>query len=131
MEKIELIKKQHSELAEIVTDLKKSVAKEDYISASKIISQLSGKLSIHLRYEDEHIYPELIQSNNDVVKNTANKFIKEMGNLALVFNEYKNKYNTRSKIVANEEEFKKSSLIIINALEKRLNKEDKELYIHL
>lgn len=131
MSQIDTIKKQHSEIANILEKLKSALSKEDYYAASSNINELAGKLKIHLRYEDDYIYPELLKSENTNVKNISNKFIKEMGDLASVFDDFKNKYNTKSKIESNITEFKLTCNVVIKALEKRLSKEDNELYIYL
>lgn len=131
MSQIDTIKKQHSEIANILEKLKNALSKEDYSAASSNINELAGKLKIHLRYEDDYIYPELLKSENTNVKNISNKFIKEMGDLASVFDDFKNKYNTKSKIESNITEFKSTCNVVIKALEKRLSKEDNELYIYL
>lgn len=131
MSQIDTIKKQHSEIANVLGKLKNALSKEDYSAASSNINELAGKLKIHLRYEDDYIYPELLKSENTNVKNISNKFIKEMGDLASVFDDFKNKYNTKSKIESNITEFKSTCNVVIKALEKRLSKEDNELYIYL
>lgn len=131
MKQIELMKKQHKEIAAIIDKLKSALPKEDYAVIAKIINELAGKIIMHLKYEDDYLYPELLKNESTIVKDKANKFIKEMGDLASVFVEYKDKYNTKSKIESNLNEFKKSSTQIIRALEKRLNKEDNELYVYV
>lgn len=131
MSQIDLMKKQHKEITTILDKLKDTVQKEDYVLVTKYVNELAGKLIMHLKYEDDYLYPNLLKNNNSVVKSTANRFMREMGNLASVFVDFKNKYNTRRKIEADVNGFKKSCNEIIKALEKRLDKEDNELYIYV
>ena len=52
-----------------------------------------------------------------------------MGNLAEVFMDYKNQFNTKNKIMNNIDGFIKKSESILNSIEKRINKEDNDLYL--
>lgn len=131
MSQIDLMKRQHTEISLILNKLKEVMSGEDNNLIAKCINELAGKLTMHLKYEDDYLYPQLLKSDNSIIKNTTNKFMKEMGDLASVFVEFKNKYNTKSKIDADVNGFKKSCKEVIKALEKRLHKEDTELYIHV
>lgn len=128
MEKLNMMKNQHKEISLVINELKKAIEVGDYQSCSKLINALAGKLVLHLKYEDEHLYPELQRSNDVAVKNKAELFIKEMGGLASIFNDFKGKYNTKSKIESDLEGFKNLSGEVVKALENRLYREDNELY---
>lgn len=132
MSKFDTLKEQHKDIAKIVSTLKDYISKnnieEDGLEIAKTINLLAGRLTIHLKHEDDYLYPELLKSENASTRALAEKFSKEMGGLAATFMDYKNKFNTRSKIVDNKDAFKENTLIIIKALEERLHKEDTQLY---
>ncbi len=52
----------------------------------------------------------------------------EMGNIHQEFNNYKNKVNTKTKILSDVDGFLKESKEIIKLLENRISKEDMYLY---
>ena len=58
----------------------------------------------------------------------ATEYSDEMGNIHSVFTEYKNKFNTRNKILSNKEEFIKESKRVLALLVNRIEKEDLKLY---
>jgi len=70
----------------------------------------------------------LSKHENSKVRNTAMLFDTEMGKLAKVFEEYKMKYVIASKIIQNTAGFLLDTKAIFTALEKRIKKEDLELY---
>lgn len=92
------------------------------------VSVLAGKIKYHLSMEDQYLYPKLHTSGNDQVKNLTDSFQSEMGGLGSSFVAYKNQYNTAPKIVQNQETLKSNTLEILGAIEKRIQKEEKELY---
>lgn len=133
MANIESLKRQHTDISEdigIIKDLvKKTNFQEDSSEIAKHISLLAGKLKIHLDTEDKFLYPELLNSKDAKIKKMANDYIKEMGNLCQSFTVFKNQFNTKTKIINNLSDFKIQSIEIINLLEKRISKEDRELYL--
>lgn len=78
--------------------------------------------------EDKYLYPGLQKSDDERVKKLAEDYQKEMGNLAEKFVVYKDKYNTKQKIVQNLSTLKKETTNILLVIEKRIYREEKELY---
>ena len=93
------------------------------------ISALAGKIKMHLVNEDKFLYPDLVSRGNPEVSKLAEQYQNEMGGLAEVFIQFKDSYNTKSKIVGKDNELMKSAKAIIEQIEKRIAKEEKELYI--
>lgn len=122
--------RQHNEISEVLVQIKLLIDR-DIVSNSKqlagLINNLAGKLKIHLTMEDQYLYPSL--KNEVVSKKIALKFEEEMGNISVIFNEFKLKYNTSDKIEINSKNFKVDMVKLLFLLENRLNKEEKELYI--
>lgn len=92
------------------------------------VNHLAGKMKIHLVSEDKYLYPGLIETGKADIKKAAKEYQEEMGDLFTVFTEFKNKYNTRSKILEGGMLFQKELLDIIAAIERRIQKEEEGLY---
>ncbi len=129
---LENLKRQHEEIAETLSDIKfdinhKDIAKEALGISSKI-SNLAGKLKVHLNTEDQYMYPQLLNSSNSEVRITAQAYIDEMGTISTEFMEYKDRFNTRTKITKDIDLFVSESHRIFHLLEERIAKEDANLY---
>lgn len=133
MANIQNLKRQHKDIINIIQIIKKLISNDDFENNSndiaKNVSILAGKLKIHLSNEDKFLYPTLLNHKNIKIKNKADQYIDEMGNLAEVFMDYKNQFNTKNKIMNNIDAFMKKSESILNSIEKRINKEDNDLYL--
>ncbi|MDF2906221.1 MAG: hypothetical protein K0R34_1542 [Herbinix sp.] len=92
------------------------------------ISRLAGQLRIHLLQEDEFLYPKLMNSTDASIRNLADQYNSEMGELASKYTVFKNKYNIANKILENVDEFLFEGKIIISALKQRIEKENSGLY---
>lgn len=135
MANINDLMRQHKEMQEIIDFLKlnlqESKVRAEASQLAQHISFLAGKLRIHLLSEDDILYPKLLEGTDIKAKETATRFSKEMGDLSQVFAEYKVKYNISSRILSNIEGYIQDTKNIIAALESRMSREDKELYILL
>ena len=90
--------------------------------------QFAGKIKIHLSMEDKYLYPELQKRGSEQARKMAIAFQGEMGGLADAFFEYKNQYNTAPKVLQNLGKLQSDRLNIFGKIEKRTQKEEKELY---
>lgn len=133
MANIQNLKRQHKDIINIIKIIKNLISNNNFETNSndiaKNVNVLAGKLKIHLNNEDKFLYPRLLNHNNSKIKNKANEYIDEIGNLAEVFTNYKNQFNTKNKIMNNLDGFIKKSEDILNSIEKRINKEDSDLYL--
>ncbi len=131
---LETLKRQHEEIAQILSDIKsyikQDIAKEALEISSKI-SNLAGKLKVHLNTEDQYMYPQLLKSSNHEVRTTAQAYIDEMGTISTEFMAYKERFNTRTKITNDIALFVSESQRIFDLLEERIAKEDSNLYQHI
>lgn len=123
---------QHRALESEITTIKSLINKNDVQqNAGDIglhISTLAGKIKFHLSMEDKYLYPGLQRSDDERVKKLASDYQKEMGDLAEKFVIYKDKYNTKPKILQNLSTINQETTQIFLAIEKRIQKEEKELY---
>lgn len=135
MANINDLKRQHKEIAEILEYLKSNLEEEQVrVESTKLaqnINILAGKLKIHLIGEDDNLYPKLLDGTDAKAKATAERFFKEMGNLSQVFTDYKGKYNISPRILSNIEGYIVDTKALIEALQARIEREDRELYILL
>jgi hemerythrin-like domain-containing protein len=92
------------------------------------INTLAGKLNIHMRTEDKFLYPQLINSKDDKLKKVAIEYSEEMGNIYMIFNEFKNQFNTKNKILNDKDKFLMEIRRVLSLLKNRIDKEDINLY---
>ncbi|WP_242851476.1 hypothetical protein [Clostridium sp. DMHC 10] len=81
-----------------------------------------------MSYEDKFLYPNLINGEDTQLKNMANLYMHEMGDISSVFTDYKNKYNTKSKVNDRLNTFEADTSDILNDIKNRIAKEENELY---
>lgn len=133
MTTISNLRRQHRDICEVMENTKEminSLKLEEYSNeVARNISVLAGKLKIHLISEDDYLYPRLVQSGDDFVKKCAENYIHEMGDLSKTFMEFKDKYNTRSKILSDINRFIIESNFVFREVEERIYREETELYI--
>lgn len=134
MADIKNLTRQHGDIDLLIGNIKK-LSKGNIESSVDIIvkdiNMLAGKLKIHLDTEDKFLYPDLLNVNNEVLNTMAKEYMKEMGNISSEFIKYKNSFNTKNKIMSNIEQFKIQTVEIFETLERRINKEERELYPRL
>jgi hemerythrin-like domain-containing protein len=132
MASINNLERQHSEIKDSVLKIKQGINSINITEAVDVlvreINTLAGKLNIHMNSEDKFLYPALIESNDMQLKQMAEKYSLEMGSIHTGFNTYKNRFNTKTKILSDKDGFLKGSKEIIKLLEERVSKEDMYLY---
>lgn len=124
--------RQHKDIMEELNYIEKIINNKDYLNHLDDfvphINNLAGKLKIHLNSEDKFLYPNLIEGEDIELKNIANDYINEMGNIADAFINYKNEFNTKSKINEKIDTFISKTKPILNEIKNRILKEENELY---
>lgn len=124
--------RQHKDILNDINEIDKIISKQDYEEhLSEFVSHinsLAGKLKIHLSYEDKFLYPHLINGQDAELKDMAEEYIHEMGDIANVFTAYKNEFNTRSKINERLDTFKFDTKSILDKIKNRISKEENGLY---
>ena len=110
MRNIDKFSRQHEEIKEelvffIDISINKNNYEENLSEIALHINKLSGKLIIHLGSEDKFLYPDLLETENLELRNMAKEYIDEMGNISEKFKVYKDKNNTKTKILNNNDKF--------------------------
>lgn len=132
MIKLENLNRQHetisAEVNFIEAEAKKGSSSINVAETSLHISRLAGLLKMHLMEEDKFLYPDLFKCADKEIQTMANLYSNEMGDLTNKYTEYKNNYNVGSKITAKMDTFAIDTKITMEALKRRMEKEDNELY---
>lgn len=132
MGNISNLKRQHLEIQQVVNQIedliKQNNLEDKAAQIAQNISILAGKLRIHLDTEDKFLYPDLLKDDRNNLRKMAKEYSEEMGHISEVFMNYKNNFNTKSKIIKNMEGFKSETALVFKVLAKRISKEDNELY---
>ena len=92
-----------------------------------LLSNLAGKLNLHLAMEDKALYPRLMEKKDAESGVLARKYMDEMGGLAQVFTTYNSKWQV-SAISADAAGFCRETQTVFAALGKRIEREDNHLY---
>lgn len=132
MANIDNLERQHGEIKDLFLKIKQDINSNDIKvnldTLVRNINTLAGKINIHMSSEDKFLYPALVESKDKQLRELAKQYSEEMGHIHLEFNNYKNKFNTRSKILNDIDGFLKESKDTIKLLENRISKEDMYLY---
>lgn len=125
--------RQHKDIIEELGIIDKIISKQDYLNYLdefvSHINNLAGRLKIHLNSEDNFLYPNLLNGENLNLKEMANSYIEEMGDIANEFAKYKNQFNTKRKINERLDTFITQTKLIVNQIKMRILKEENELYM--
>jgi hemerythrin-like domain-containing protein len=125
--------KQHAELLGIAGQISEKLNIEaienDIKSIVDLLTVFSLKLFFHLSMEDKVLYPNILNSPVDGARETAQKFIEEMGGISETFKTYRDKWSTSLAIQANPDRFISETNSLLTALGNRISREEKELYI--
>ncbi|MDF2570040.1 MAG: Hemerythrin cation binding domain protein [Sporomusa sp.] len=126
------LSRQHKEIQELLVKLNAFSTKEAIENASfnisLLIGHLSGKINIHLSNEDKYVYPKLKESADAKTRQVSEIFSREMGGLTNLFADFKSKYMSSTKIVANSSTFLDELHQLTRSINKRIEKEEAELY---
>ena len=128
------LKRQHYDIRRALQELQEDVYDIEEVLKNQLtialrIGNLSGILLMHLKYEDEYLYPELLKHASSEVKALAESNMQEMGTLAKVFEEYQDKYLRKpGSIMKETASFIEDTNRILYTISKRVESEEHELF---
>lgn len=132
MSKTARFRDQHVEMVGVVKKLagllNADKLSKDASEARQLLSELAGKLKMHLAAEDNALYPQLLAHTDAKIKGLASQFQKEMGGIKDAFEGYIRKWSTPQTIQADAKTFVTETNGVFQVLAKRIEKEDNELY---
>ncbi len=132
MARIDMIKRQHKEIRDLMArmsaELEAGQLSKDAAKVRHLLSELGGKLTIHLAMEDKSLYPDLLKHPHERVRTTAKEYMEEMGGIADNFTNYIRKWPHPTAIQNSPEQFIRESGNILAVLSMRIDKEENELF---
>ena len=126
------LRKQHKEILEIADQISSLMDPEalakDAVQVKNLLSTLEKTLQFHLIKEDDSLYPALLTHPARSVKALAKIYIDKMGGIRSDFMAYMTKWPDAMSIQNNAESFINQTKVLFEALSRRIDKEDNELY---
>jgi hypothetical protein len=124
---------QHGEILKVAKSIAQLLdadsLRKDATEVRHLLSVLHGKLSVHLVMEDKSLYPRLLRHHDGEIRSLTQRYIDEMGSLAGAFKAYVGRWPTPSAIQADPEAFIAETSAVFDALGKRVQQENGELYV--
>lgn len=102
---------------------------EDASHVRVLLSKFLGKVKINLAVEDQSLYPILLDQNDVKLRKMVREYIDEMGGLAEAVDEYSIAWPSTEVIQRHSKMFVAQTNDLLNALVRRFNKEDHELFM--
>ena len=125
-------RKQHGELLAVAGEIGKlldpAALAKNATQARMLLSNLAGKLKVHLAMEDQTLYPRLILDPDAKVSALARRFAEEMGGIAEVFGGYMSRWPTSKEIQEAPQQFVADTRKLFAALSTRIDRENNQLY---
>jgi hemerythrin-like domain-containing protein len=116
---------QHNRLRSHVT---KMLAASSDAEHKTLLAQLAGSLKMHLKGEDDSLYPRLLAHQNPAVRDKAAELQRSMGNLAAAFDAFYANWIKPGAVAADLPAYVTELKAVIDALATRMDLEDRELY---
>jgi hemerythrin-like domain-containing protein len=130
--KTETYRQHHTEVRQlagrIATLLTSPSITNNLEEVSTTVRDLCSKFYVHLAVEDQALYPRMINHGNPQLKQVAEQFQKEMGGLKDRLNLYRKRWPGLTAIINDNQGFIAETRDILTALERRIAREDTELY---
>ncbi len=92
------------------------------------LSRLAGIVKIHLSLEDKNLYPRMLEHADASVRETAQEYQRSMGDLAPVYLAFHEKWMRSGAIEKDRQLFIKEFTGVREALKKRIELENANLY---
>jgi hemerythrin HHE cation binding domain-containing protein len=124
-----LYREQHGRIRRFAADLLRAAGAEaPAIQLRMDLARLSGSVKMHLIGEDEGLYPRLLQHADPEVRAKAVAFQAGMGALAGAFGAFYETWKKAGAIEADRAGFNAQLGDVLNALGRRMDAEDADLY---
>ena len=132
MRKTDSLRQQHTAILDVVAEFRGLLDPDKVVDnipdIMGVMIGLSGKLKAHLTKENNELYPELLACGDPKLAETAGRFQSEMGSLSAAFETYMETWRSIMAIEDDPDGFIKVSEEILDALNDRINRENRELY---
>lgn len=129
MHSTRLYREQHSRIVTLCQPLlAESRTGESSAFLRSALAKLAGAVKVHLRDEDNRLYPRLMAHEDVAIRELATNFQTTMGGLAADFVEYYDAWVVPGAIDAEPQRFFVATDLVLNALLHRIEREGSELY---
>lgn len=125
---IDACRNHHHLLRDIIAQLPADVP-ADAASVSASLRRLRNVLVVHLRLEDNALYPALLNSKNAVLRGKAQRYRTHMGGIAQGFAVFFDRWSRADAIEADPARFLDDWNEFKSALLQRMDAEDHDLYV--
>lgn len=126
-----LFSEQHAEILQILCELQNKAAKDVRVhhnDIARLLIKLRFKVKLHLASEDKILFP-LVRNEGECPESALLMHYEgEMQGLAGVFLEFIHRWEYAEQILEQSAEFLKEAAGAIDALKKRIDREERELY---
>ena len=125
------LRKQHAEFLEAIRQIDAALNPQRLAEGSgevrTLLSQLMGKLSLHLAVEDNAVYPSLVKHADAKVRDVGAKFSSEMASVKPTLEAFGKKWS-EPEIAKNAVAFCAETKKLFAVLADRIKRENTELY---
>ncbi len=132
MSTFDLLKQQHYELLDIASALSLHL-QIDRIAENpevvlELLNNLSGRLRVHLSMEDRGLYPQLLEHDDELVKQLTRDFMDDIGGLSARVRKYMLRWSVPRLISEHPRDFTRETRELLQELSERIDREENELY---
>ncbi|MFN2449367.1 MAG: hemerythrin domain-containing protein [Candidatus Baltobacteraceae bacterium] len=123
---IQTCRDHHTVLQYLLEDLE---AATDPQKLAELLSRFKNVLLAHLRLEDDWLYPRLLKSENEIVRQKAHTYREAMGGLRQTFLTLWTAWSPAGAIAADPRAFRSDWTAFAQRLGERMHAEDTDLYL--
>ena len=130
MNELQQCQDEHRQLLSISSRLASVLARDIPPPANVLYDlrqEFASTLIRHLKAEDWLLYPKLLRSSDPHVAHIAQFFVTEMGGLALAFRDHSERWGAYA-IDSDWAGYRRETAQLLEALNKRITREDRDLY---
>lgn len=126
------LRQQHEEILVVAHQLAATLddltVTQDARQARSLVSQLCGRLNVHLSFEDRHFYPSLLAAKDAELRARGAQFQAEMAPIAAILTQYKQRWPSALIIQGALPDFIQETREVLAALMERVTQEEQLLF---
>lgn len=123
---------QHVDIRRQAEDLRRRILapslSADPGAARQSLVSLGARLNIHLAFEDKALYPTVLKHQDPRVQQRTRAYMEEMGGIKATLKAHLGRWISTERVGAEPEAFRRETLALLEALQNRLEAEDRDFY---
>lgn len=123
---------QHADIRQQVKDLRQRIEPKalaaDPAGARQSLVTLGARLNIHLAFEDTALYPTVLRHQDAQVQRKTRRYMEEMGGIKAALKAHLQAWLSAQRLQAEGEAFRRETLALLEAIQARLEAEDRDFY---